>query len=422
MKRLRRLLVWCIRTTQRHPVRAQVARVSPPLSDAGDSAATSMRDGAADGSMGAGSGMDDEPGWESLVVFDEDGDLKVIVTGGAGYIGSHVALELIAAGLEPVLFDNFSNSSPAVLSTLEELAGRPVSCVEGDIRDPGDLDRVLGNGAVSAVLHLAARKAVGASVDDPLPYYANNLAGSVCLAERMAHHGVRSLVFSSTAAVYAGADGPLSEDAPTAPSSPYGRTKLATEQMLRDLHDADPRWSVSILRYFNVAGAHPSGRLLESPVGPPANLLPRVADVAAGESGRVPVFGDDYATPDGSCIRDYVHVLDVARGHVRAVERADSRSGVSVHNLGSGRGHSVFEVLASFGRASGVAVPYRVTPPRPGDVAVLLADVRRARDELGWATERGLDVICADLWRSRSLASAGSETDDSRPVIAIGEG
>ncbi|MDE0365424.1 MAG: UDP-glucose 4-epimerase GalE [Gammaproteobacteria bacterium] len=366
--------------------------------------------------------MDDERGWDSLVVFDADGVVTVVVTGGAGYIGSHVALELIAAGHEPVLFDNFSNSSPAVLSTLERLAGRPLPCVEGDIRERGDLDRVFGNGAVSAVLHLAASKAVGESVDDPLHYYANNLAGSVCLAERMAHHGVRTLVFSSTAAVYAGSDGPLSEDAPTAPSSPYGRTKLAAEQMLRDLHGADPRWSVSILRYFNVAGAHPSGLLLESPVGPPQNLLPRVADAAAGESGQIPVFGDDYATPDGSCVRDYVHVLDVAGGHVSALERADSRSGVSVHNLGSGCGHSVFEVLAAFRRASGAGVPHRVTARRPGDVAVLLADVRRARDELGWVPERGLDAICADLWRSRSLASEGPATNDFRPVDAVGNG
>ena len=366
--------------------------------------------------------MGHERDWECLVVFNAGGALKVVVTGGAGYIGSHVALELIAAGFEPVLFDNFSNSSPAVLSALEKLAGRPVPCVEGDIREPSDLDRVLGNGAVSAVLHLAASKAVGESVDDPLHYYANNLAGSVCLAERMAHHGVRKLVFSSTATVYAGADGPLSEDAPTAPSSPYGRTKFATEYMLRDLCNADTRWRVSILRYFNVAGAHPSGLLLESPVGPPQNLLPRVADVAAGENPQIPVFGDDYATPDGTCIRDYVHVLDVARGHVRAVESVASSPGVSVHNLGSGCGHSVFEVLASFRRVSGAAVPHRVTARRPGDVAVLLADVQRARHELGWIPERGLDVICADLWRSRSLAIERSQIDDFRPVVAMDDG
>lgn len=348
-----------------------------------------------------------------------DGTLKVVITGGAGYIGCHVALELMAAGFEPVLFDNFSNASPAVLSALERLAGRPVPCVEGDIRERSDLDRVLRNGDVSAVLHLAASKAVAESIENPLHYYDNNLAGFVGLVKQMEAHGLRTLVFSSTAAVYASANGPIEEGAPLAPSNPYARTKLAAEAMLQDLHAADPRWSVSILRYFNVGGAHPSGLLGETPVGPARNLLPRLADVAVGRSSGVAIFGNDYPTRDGTCIRDYVHVSDVARGHVRALERVISRPGVSLHNLGSGCGHSVLEVIAAFKRISGAAVPYWIAPPRPGDAPALFASRQRAASELGWAPMHDLDAICADLWRSRSLAQ--KDRSPLRNLVASGK-
>lgn len=325
--------------------------------------------------------------------------MNILVTGGAGYIGTHVALELLAAGWEPVLLDNFSNASPNAIPALDRLAERNLHCVEGDIRDPKCLDGVLERHGVSAVVHLAALKAVGESVAEPLRYYSNNLVGTAYLLERMAHHGVRALVFSSTAAVYAPSGTPLTEKSPTRPESPYARTKLAAEEMLRDLAAADPRWGISILRYFNAGGAHPSGLIGESPPDSPKNLLPQVADVASGRRERLSVFGNDYPTPDGTCIRDYVHVVDVARAHVRAVERVVGEPGVSVHNLGTGRGHSVLELIEAFERTSGVAVPYEVVARRPGDVAALRADSSLARRELGWTATLDLDRICADLWR-----------------------
>ncbi|MXY52936.1 MAG: UDP-glucose 4-epimerase GalE [Gammaproteobacteria bacterium] len=328
--------------------------------------------------------------------------MNILVTGGAGYIGTHVALELLAAGWEPVLLDDFSNASPAAMLALDRLAGRTLRSVEGDIRDPKCLDGLLEQHNFSAVVHLAALKAVGESVAEPLRYYSNNLGGTACLLERMAHHGVTSLVFSSTAIVYAPSETPLTEHAPTRAESPYARTKLAAEEMMRDLAAADPGWGISILRYFNAGGADPSGLIGESPPDSPKNLLPQVADVATGRRKRLSVFGNDYPTPDGTCIRDYVHVVDIARAHVRAVERVVSEPGVSIHNLGTGRGHSVLEAVEAFERASGVAIPYEFAPRRPGDVAMLRADSSLARRELGWTATFDLDCICADLWRWRS--------------------
>ncbi len=331
--------------------------------------------------------------------------MRVLVTGGAGYVGSHVALELAAAGHEPVLLDNFSNASRAALPALAELAERPLTSVAGDVRDAALLNRLFAAQAFGAVVHLAALKAVGESVADPLRYYANNVVGTACLLEAMAAHGVRSLVFSSTATVYRPDAGPLSEDSPLGPASPYARTKLVAEGVLRDLCAADPRWRVSILRYFNAAGAHPSGRIGEDPAGPSRNLLPRVADVAAGDGASwLDVFGDDWPTPDGTCVRDYVHIADLAHAHVLALERL--AAGAAVHNLGTGCGHSVLEVVRAFRRASAAAVPLRIAPRRPGDVAALTADPGRAREALGWTARRGLDHICEDLWRWRSSRPA----------------
>ena len=336
--------------------------------------------------------------------------MKVLVTGGAGYIGLHVALELLAAGFDPVLLDNFSNASSDAVSALAHLAGRTVPCVEGDIRDRDCLDALLARGDCRAVVHLAALKAVGESVAEPLRYYANNVVGTACLLERMAHHGVTSLVFSSTAVVYAPSSVPLAESAATAPASPYARTKLAAEEMLRDLWSSVPHWGISILRYFNAGGAHPSGLIGERPRGVPKNLLPQMANVAMGWRDRLDVFGDDYATPDGTCIRDYVHVVDIAHAHVRALERVLREPGVSLHNLGLGQGHSVLDVIGAFERVNGVSIPYQFTPRRPGDVDVLCADSRLARRELGWAASLGLDRICADAWRWSSTHPDGNAT------------
>ena len=334
--------------------------------------------------------------------------MKVLVTGGAGYIGSHTALELLAAGHEPVLLDNFSNASPAVLPALARLAGREVPCVEGDIRDGRFLDNVFEDGRFSAVVHLAALKAVGESVSDPLRYYSHNVTGSACLLERMVRHRVRSLVFSSTATVYGAASAaPVTEDAPTAAMSPYARTKLVVEEMLRDLHSADGRWRISVLRYFNAAGAHPSGQIGESPAGTPGNLLPRIGQVAGGQGGQFEVFGGDYPTPDGTCVRDYVHVVDIARAHIEALGALAGEPRFLTHNLGTGRGHSTLEVLRAFERASGRTIPFSMASRRPGDAPVLQADPRRARAELGWTATRGLDQICSDLWRWVSACPDG---------------
>ena len=333
--------------------------------------------------------------------------VRVLITGGAGYIGTHTALELVAAGHDPVLLDNFSNASRDVLPALAGLAGRALPCIEGDIRDGNRLDRVFGGGDFDAVVHLAALKAVGESVKEPLRYHDTNLGGTGRLLDAMDRHAVRSVVFSSTATVYGPASSPLPEGAATGPASPYARTKLAGEELLRELHAADPRWRISVLRYFNAAGAHSSGRIGESPAGRPQNLLPVVAEVAAGRQARLDVFGGDYPTPDGTCVRDYVHVVDLARAHVRALARLACRPGVAVHNLGTGRGHSVLEVVRAFERASGRPIPFRVVGRRPGDPPVLCADPGLAQEELGWVATLGLDEMCADLWRWRAAQLPG---------------
>ena len=323
--------------------------------------------------------------------------MKVLITGGTGFIGIHIAAELLAAGHRPVLIDDFSNSSPIRLAALAGLVRQATQCVRGDIRDGDCLDRALED--VDAVVHLASPRAIGESVEQPTLYYESILSGTAGLLKRMAHHGVRSLVFGSTAAVYRSVPVPITEDAPKAPASPYARAKLAAEEMLRDLQAADPRWSVSVLRCFNAAGAHPSGRMGESVANPPDNLLPRIAEIANGRGPWLDVFGDDYPTPDGTCIRDYIHVLDLARAYVRALECLGGSSRVTVYNLGTGHGHSVLEVIRAFERASGRTIPHRVADRRLGDVARLEADATRAKIDLGWTAERGLEAICADVWR-----------------------
>ena len=331
--------------------------------------------------------------------------MKVLITGGSGFVGSHTAVELTKRGHETVLLDNLSNSAVAAVAAVRSLTGRDVPFVRGDIADAARLGDLFGAHRFDAVVHCAAVKSVAESVACPFGYYATNVAGTLRLIEAMAAHGVKTLVFSSTAAVYGdAAEVPTPEDAPPAPASPYAGSKFAAERLLGHLCAADPEWRVSILRYFNVAGAHASARLGEAPAGPPRTLLLAAAAVAAGRMPRLTVYGGDYPTRDGTAERDYLHVDDVARGHVLALAALERRRGLAVHNLGSGRGYTVLEVVRALEAASGAAVPVRIAGRRSGDVGVSRAQPGRARLELGWCAGRGLEAICADLWRWRSRA------------------
>ena len=326
--------------------------------------------------------------------------MKILVTGGAGYIGSHTAIELLASGYDVVLLDNFSNSTPAAVSAIRTVANREVPLVTCDIADGDRLDSLFEAGGFDAVVHFAALKAVGESVADPLRYYRNNVAGTACLLDRMAAHGVKTLVFSSSATVYGEpASNPITEDFPTVPANPYGRSKLMVEDLLRDLYIADPTWRISILRYFNPIGAHASGELGEEPVGTPANLLPYLAQVALGRRDYLPVFGGDYPTTDGTGERDYLHVVDLAQGHVKALEYLAAQPRLRIHNLGTGQAHSVFDVVRTFESVCGRAIPHRVVARRPGDIATCFADPKRANDELGWVASHDLHDCCRDMWR-----------------------
>ena len=324
----------------------------------------------------------------------------VLVTGGAGYVGSHIAVELARAGYAPVILDSFVNSSPTVLPALRRLTKQPIPLVTADVRDRAALKVVFAEHAIDAVVHCAGLKAVGEGEARPLAYYDNNVGGTIALVEAMAAAGVKSLVFSSSATVYGQPDtNPVAEDAPLRPASVYGRTKRIVELLLEDIARADDGWRVALLRYFNPAGAHPSGEIGEAPSSAPENLVPILADVAAGRRPRVEVFGDDYATSDGTGVRDYIHVMDLAEGHVAALSHLARQSGVTVLNLGMGRGCSVLEVIAAFERACGKPLPRRVSARRAGDVAIYYADPSRANALLDWRARRDLDTICADAWR-----------------------
>ena len=323
----------------------------------------------------------------------------VLVTGGAGYIGSHTCVELLDVGYVPVVFDNFSNSSPEVLARIESLTGRPLRFYQGDIRDPAALDHALMDSGASAVVHFAGLKAVGESVEQPLRYYDNNVVGTLRLLEAMGRAGVKSLVFSSSATVYGEPQSlPLTENHPLSATNPYGRTKLVIEDMLRELHHADPAWRIAILRYFNPVGAHSSGEIGEDPVGVPNNLLPYVAQVAVGRREYLNVWGDDYLTHDGTGLRDYIHVVDLALGHLKALERLQTAAQCFSVNLGTGTGYSVLDIVRAFEQASGHTVPYRVGSRRAGDVAACYADPSHAAQLLGWRAERDLALMCRDAW------------------------
>ena len=333
---------------------------------------------------------------------------RILVTGGAGYIGSHTCLELLLAGHEVVVVDNLSNSSEQSLIRVKELAGRPLQFHRVDLRDQDALDAIFAQGAIDAVIHFAGLKAVGESVAQPLAYYHNNVTGTLILCEIMKKHRVRRLVFSSSATVYGDPHRvPITEDFPLSAANPYGRSKLMVEEILRDVHHADSELQVALLRYFNPVGAHPSGRIGEDPSGIPNNLLPYIAQVAVGKLPRLSVFGDDYPTVDGTGVRDYIHVVDLAQGHLCALEKLTENPGVVVYNLGTGRGHSVLQMIAAFEEASGRTIPYQIVARRPGDIAACFADPSKAQRELGWVAKRGVKEMCADSWRWQSANPRG---------------
>lgn len=333
---------------------------------------------------------------------------SVLVTGGAGYIGSHVCVELLEQDYQVVVIDNHCNSSVIALERVQEITGKTLTFVQADIRDPDALRQLFEAHPVDAVMHFAGLKAVAESVSEPLRYYDNNVTGTGNLLQCMADRGVTNLVFSSSATVYGDpASNPISENFPLSATNPYGRSKLMVEEILRDLYLADSAWNISILRYFNPAGAHSSGAIGEDPAGIPNNLMPYVAQTASGLRQQLAVFGGDYDTRDGTGVRDYIHVTDLAKGHIRALARLADQPGCITHNLGTGLGYSVLEMVAAFEQACGNSIPYEIVPRRPGDIAECYADPGRARQELGWTAEKDLATMCADAWRWQQLNPDG---------------
>ena len=336
--------------------------------------------------------------------------MNVLVTGGAGYIGSHTCVELLAAGHEIVVVDNLVNSHREALRRVEEISGKRCPFYQLDLRDQAGLAAIFQLHPIDAVIHFAALKAVGESVANPLAYYHNNLLSTLVLCEVMVAHEVKNFVFSSSATVYGEPEKmPISEDAPLRATNPYGQTKLMIEQILTDLHQSDEAWDVALLRYFNPIGAHPSGRIGEMPNGIPNNLVPYVAQVAVGKLDKLRVFGDDYPTPDGTGVRDFIHVVDLARGHVRALDRLRQNPGVEAFNLGTGQGYSVIDLIEAFEEASGRPIPYEVVARRPGDVSTLFADPTKAKELLGWQAEKNIMDMCVDVWRWQSHNPNGYE-------------
>lgn len=327
----------------------------------------------------------------------------ILVTGGAGYIGSHTCIRLLESGYRVVVLDNFSNSSREAVRRVEDITRQALPLVEGDVNDAALLDQLFEQHAIDAVIHFAGLKAVGESVAQPLRYYHNNVSGTLVLCEAMRRAGVKNMVFSSSATVYGDpASVPIREDFPTSATNPYGRSKLMVEELLGDLYVSDNAWNVALLRYFNPVGAHISGRIGEDPADIPNNLMPYIAQVAVGRREHLSVFGSDYPTHDGTGVRDYIHVMDLAEGHVKALQWLERGLGLKAFNLGTGKGYSVLDMLHAFERACGQKLPYVLTDRRPGDVACCYADPAMAAEELGWRAELGLEAMCADAWRWQS--------------------
>lgn len=334
--------------------------------------------------------------------------MNVLVTGGAGYIGSHTVLELLNEGHEVIVIDNLSNSSEESIKRVERLTGKKIIFYKEDIRNKKILTMIFENKHPDIVIHFAGLKAVGESTQKPLEYYDNNIGGTITLLEVMRDTGCRKIIFSSSATVYGKPESvPIKEDAKTSATNPYGRTKLMIEKILRDIYDADKSWNVMLLRYFNPVGAHKSGEIGEDPKGIPNNLMPYVAKVAAGQLEKITVFGNDYETPDGTGVRDYIHVTDLAIGHVKALERMYIKPGFAVYNLGTGTGYSVLEIIQAYSRACGRDLPYVIGPRRPGDIDACYADPALAAKELGWRAVRGIDEMCADSWNWQSRNPEG---------------
>lgn len=328
----------------------------------------------------------------------------ILVTGGSGYIGSHTVLQLLEQDVNVIVLDNYSNSSDISLQRVAEITGKMATIIEGDIRDTQCLDKIFTDYQIDAVIHFAGLKAVGESVEKPMMYYENNVYGSLNLCQAMARHNVKNIVFSSSATVYGDpVELPLHEGLPTGtPTNPYGMSKLMVELMLKDIYKADSQWNIVLLRYFNPVGAHPSGRIGEDPNGIPNNLMPFITQVATGKREALSVFGDDYDTPDGTGVRDYIHVEDLANGHLKALDKIDKGCGLFTCNLGTGHGYSVLDMVKAFEQESGQTVNYKIAPRRSGDVASCYADPSLAANELNWTAKKGLQEMCADSWRWQS--------------------
>lgn len=335
--------------------------------------------------------------------------MKILVTGGAGYIGSHTCVELLNEGYEVVVLDNLYNSSEEALKRVQKITGKPLTFYEGDMLDRDICEKIFTEHKIDAVIHFAGLKAVGESVEKPWEYYYNNITGTLVLTDVMRKHGCKNIVFSSSATVYGDpAIIPITEECPKGQiTNPYGQTKGMLEQILTDLHTGDPEWNVILLRYFNPIGAHESGLIGEDPKGIPNNLVPYIAQVAVGKRECLNVFGDDYPTPDGTGVRDYIHVVDLAIGHVCALKKMETAKGVLIYNLGTGKGYSVLEVLHAYEKACGKELPYKICPRRAGDIPTCYSDPSKAAKELGWTAKRGIDEMCADSWRWQSTNPDG---------------
>ena len=327
--------------------------------------------------------------------------MNILVTGGAGFIGSHTLIELIAAGHNPVVVDNLSNASPEAIHRVEKIVGQPIPFYEVDIRDREGMEKVFAENAFDCCIHFAGLKAVGESVQKPWEYYENNIGGTLVLVDVMRKHGLKNIIFSSSATVYGAPETmPITEDCPKGTvTNPYGQTKSMLEQVLTDIQKADPQWNVVLLRYFNPIGAHKSGTIGEDPNGIPNNLMPYITQVAVGKLQQLGVFGNDYPTHDGTGVRDYIHVVDLAKGHVCALSAIEKKCGLAVYNLGTGQGYSVLDLVHAFEKATGVKVPYAIKPRRSGDVAECWSDPSKAARELGWKAQYGIEDMCEDAWR-----------------------